>query len=251
MKKASATIEEVAKSGAATAISVYAYNSRVVPIYGYKSQLAPLPPNFTACEIVGLQRLLHVVTNAFTRNMFFVLDSAGGPKITSIRAMARAALMRTAAHTVWQWADWVRQLNISADRHLAILNVARTQLNDSHWDTQAFCLNLAQAFEGDLSFQEPAARRMWNGIGLKCVNCLKALAGGIATPGLQVFKGCQAKLYRIINNDLHNGKAMEAFLCRKISASALVAGAGHRHKSHDFSQFTLQYNDCCLLLRKM
>jgi hypothetical protein len=71
-----------------------------VSIIGYIAQLVELPESFAVQERHCISGILHLATNAATHSVLLGLDVAGGPRITSLLATAKAALARTAVQTL-------------------------------------------------------------------------------------------------------------------------------------------------------
>jgi len=182
----------IGASGVAVSVAAHSYNTRVAPLLAYKSQLVPLDESATKTEIYGLQKVLHVATNALSHNAFFNLSAVGGPALKSIRVQAKAAMIRAAAVTLPQWPEWIQQLRVSAERHLSVDLFCAGKLSGKHWDSTCLAWNLQNAWSG---FPQDA---QWAGPGELCVRLLEDKAHARPTPGHPNYKGIQKDLYKIL-----------------------------------------------------
>ena len=86
----------------------YYYNVCKITVLLYVAQLYVLPPKLR--EIGFLNSALHMANAAFTLGGIIAFRRVGGPEYESIGCSAAAALFRTAAKTLPNWAEWLAQL---------------------------------------------------------------------------------------------------------------------------------------------
>ena len=189
--------------------------SRLVPLLAYKSQLLLLGPEFNQIEITGLQKVFHLATNALSHSAFFNLSAAGGPVVKSIRTQAKAAMVRTAASTLPQWPEWMRQLRVSAERHLSCNSVCAGNLTGVHWDSPALAWNLEQAW---LGFPQDG---VWARSGKLCAQLLDEKAHGKLLPGDSRYKQIQNEVYNILLDGMYPNN-MGRFIHDKILNCVLL-----------------------------
>ena len=100
LKKYASRLQAIKNGQASVAINAFTYNTRVVPVASYVSQLIPLPDSFTeGFDILSVIRCV----NCLRHSDMFELHKYGGPKIRSISVACTAALTRTALKTVTEW----------------------------------------------------------------------------------------------------------------------------------------------------
>jgi hypothetical protein len=107
-----------------------------------------------------LHTILRLPQNALRHADFLNLESLGGPKLRSIVASCAAALHRTATITITKWPEWITQLEIAAQAHLPLADLARLSLTPSFWDSPPIACNLREAargFPSDRRWMEGAA----------------------------------------------------------------------------------------------
>ena len=85
------------KEGASVAVNCKTYNTRIVLVFIYVSQLVPLPKTFH--ELFGMCSAIRA-PNALRESDYFKLHNIGGPKFRSISASCAAALFRTSLVTL-------------------------------------------------------------------------------------------------------------------------------------------------------
>lgn len=127
-------------------LNVHTFNTRVVPIGSYISQLLPCPKKFEATERVFLHTILRLPQNALCHSDFYQLQCLGGLKIRSITVAAASALFRTASKTLTSWPEWIRQLEVASAEHLPC--AVSPSLSPSFWDSPPIACNLREACLG-------------------------------------------------------------------------------------------------------
>ena len=146
--KYSERVDAVYSSGAGISVSVFTYNTRVLPVLSYVSQLVPTPQNSSKAERRALQRITHVAGNSLYTADFFHLQDYGGPKIRALEPSAKAALFRTAYSTVSGWHLWLQQLKKVAGECLPFASARNGSLSPTFWDSSPLALNLDLAYSG-------------------------------------------------------------------------------------------------------
>ena len=114
------TVNRIADAHASPNMSAHLYNTRAIPLLGYKAQFGPLPNEFPAIERRAMLKILHLAGNSLDTNGFFNLNSLNGPKIISCTAYTSAILMRAASKTLPSWRSWVHPLRTTADACLPL-----------------------------------------------------------------------------------------------------------------------------------
>jgi len=114
----------------------------------YVAQLVPLPPQASQTEKVGLQRIYHIATNALSLESMLRLKEFGGPSPISLAAASRAACFRASAQSFPCWQQWAPQLRIAASKSGDLDMLARNYVSPSFWDSEAFTINLENAWLG-------------------------------------------------------------------------------------------------------
>jgi hypothetical protein len=137
----------IAVRHSAASVSVLQYNSRAVPVLGYKMQLAIPPSKLFRREATALTHVLHLATGALDVNAFFNLSVLGGPKIKSLKAMSVATLTRTAVKTITSWQQDYDVLLANADA-LPLTTRANGTLWSPYWDTPSIAALLRHAARG-------------------------------------------------------------------------------------------------------
>jgi len=150
MRKFKKRVFEIKTAGAATALNAFDYNTRVLPVLSYVSQLVPLPRYFAFEQRVAFHVVYHAPFNTFAHSDFFQWSMVGLPSLTCGIASAAAALMRTANKTITRWRSWIPQMFEAAEAHLP---TARTccpnpLLSPDFWDSSSFAENLWWASQG-------------------------------------------------------------------------------------------------------
>ena len=88
MTKYNDRINDMKKGSASIALNCSTYNTRIVPVSSYVSELVPLP---TSCkERYGMFSALRLA-NCMRHSDFFELHKFGGPKLRSVSASYAAA----------------------------------------------------------------------------------------------------------------------------------------------------------------
>ena len=111
LAKYNSRILEMKKCHAPLATNCLTYNSRIVPVFSYVSQLVPLPEPFK--ERYGMFNVIRAPQCMRTSD-FYQLHKLGGLKFRSISVSCAAATFRTALATVTSWPKWISQLEICA-----------------------------------------------------------------------------------------------------------------------------------------
>ena len=102
--------KSIAASRASPVANAFNYNSRALPLLGYKAQLTFLPQETHKIERAAAQQVLHLATNALDEQSLFALHMIGAPEIKNLKAFALAALARTAKNTMLaMWRGWTVQ----------------------------------------------------------------------------------------------------------------------------------------------
>ena len=83
-------INEIKRGCASIALNCKTYNTRIVPVFSYVSQLVPLPKTFH--ELFGMCSAIRA-PNASRESDYFQLHKYGGPKFRSVSASCAAALI--------------------------------------------------------------------------------------------------------------------------------------------------------------
>ena len=98
---------DIKRGCASIALNCHTYNTRIVPVFCYVSQLVPLPSTFH--ELFGMCSAIRA-PNALRESDYYQLHKIAGPKFRSISASCAAALFRTSLVTVTCWPRWIQQL---------------------------------------------------------------------------------------------------------------------------------------------
>ncbi len=141
-------VKPIGATNAATALSVYNYNIKTVPVLAYVGQLCPLPSSFAQTERVAMQAVLKLATNALRHPDFYQLPAIGGPVLRSAEASAFSALFRAARVTITVWPSWLSQLKAAAMESLPLKRVSSGIFHPDFWDAPAFAVNLENASRG-------------------------------------------------------------------------------------------------------
>ena len=153
-KQFSATIHKwrarsaaIAGRHSSAAVSAHQYNSRAIPVLGYKMQLA-IPPNRLFRQEMGvLTHVLHMATGALDCSAFFNLQSVGGPLFRSTKALSVATLTRTAVKTLPSWKVDYDILEDNSEL-LSVGSLRHRILWEAHWDSPAIAALLRHASRG-------------------------------------------------------------------------------------------------------
>ena len=134
----------VAGRHSSAAVSAAQYNTRAVPVLGYKMQLA-VPPNTLFRQETGvLTHVLRMATRAFDNSTFFNLSSVGGPRITSLKALSVATLTRTAIKILPAWEEDYDTLVANSEALPGTMMVSGLLWN-TYWDSPAIAALLRHA----------------------------------------------------------------------------------------------------------
>ena len=132
----------------AVKVASHLYNMQATPVLMYLAQLAFLPKGFEAKVRSAMQAVLHVATNALDHANYFNLVSLGGPLLVSISTAARSAMIRFAIKSPHAWTNWKLVLQTAALEHLTARDYVLGNTSPCFWDSPAFAMNLASAFNG-------------------------------------------------------------------------------------------------------
>ena len=134
----------IANRHSAASVPTFQYNTRALPVLGYKMQLA-LPPNrIFRLEMGVLTHVLHMATRALDRSAFFNLSSVGGPNIKSMKALSVATLMRTTIKTIPSWREDYDTL-VANSEALPGATLVSGVLWNACWDSPAIAALLRHA----------------------------------------------------------------------------------------------------------
>ena len=145
MAKYNNRILEMKKCHAPLATNGLTYNSRIVPVFSYVSQLVPLPKTFQ--ERYGMFSVITAPQCVRTSD-FYQLHKLGGPKFRSISVSCAAATFRTALTTVTSWPQWISQLEIYAKECLPVDQCLKGVISPTYWDTDPLAIHLKHAYNG-------------------------------------------------------------------------------------------------------
>ena len=145
MPKYNNRVLEMKKCQAPLAINCLTYNSRIVQVFSYVSQLVPLPKSFE--ERYGMCSVIRA-PHCMRTSDFYQLYQLGGPKFRSISVSCAAATFRTALTTVTSCAKWISQLEICAEGFLPVALRAKGSLSPVYWDSDSLALNLKYVYNG-------------------------------------------------------------------------------------------------------
>ena len=136
-------INDIKRGSASIALNCHTYNSRIVPVFSYVSQLVPLPNTFH--ELFGMCSAIRA-PNALRESDYYALHKIGGPKFRSISASCAAALFRTSLVTVTSWPLWIQQLEECAKQCLPYVQHSTGIISPPHWDTDPIAFNSKNAY---------------------------------------------------------------------------------------------------------
>ena len=148
ISKCKTRIQNIQSAKASVKLNVHTYNTRVVPVFSYVSQLLNAPSNLETTERAVLHTVFRLPQNALCHQDFFHLQQLGGPSPRSISASCASALFRTACKTVTNWPEWIQQLTTAATELLPLYPLALGELSAEHWDSPPIACNLKEASLG-------------------------------------------------------------------------------------------------------
>ena len=137
----------IAGRHSSAAVSAQQYNSRAVPVLGYKMQLAILPNRLSRQEMGVLTHVLHMATGALDCSAFFNLQSVGGPFLRSIKALSLATLTRMAMKTLPSLKGDYDILENNSEL-LSLGSLRHRILWETHWGSPAIAALLRHASRG-------------------------------------------------------------------------------------------------------
>jgi len=192
-------INDIKRGCASIALNCHTYNTRIVPVFSYVSQLVPLPGTFH--ELFGMCSAIRA-PNALRESDYYQLHKYGGPKFRSISASCASALFRTSLVTVTSWPRWIQQLEECAKQCLTYVQHSKGVISPPHWDTDPIALNLKNAFCGFPNSPK------WAEGGAILINKLLTLNGNKPiNPGdkfVQCNSGLQTLAYNVLMDSHHN-----------------------------------------------
>ena len=191
IEKYLSVVTRIADSHASPHMSAHLYNTRAVPLLGYKAQFHNLPPEFPAIERRALLRILHLAGNSLDSDGFFNLESLNGPNIISCIASTSAALIRSASKTLPSWHLWVHPLRTTADTCLPLCFLESGLCSLPFWDTPPIALTLESAAAG--------------------------ISGCLIPQSAFIAEQLQKTLYKCIAPQLHIN-SLNDLLCKRIAA---------------------------------
>ena len=118
------------------------YNQRSLSVLSYIMQLVELPKGFLQQERAIFHKTLHIANNAFSAAAAFSLGDVGGPIFCSAKAMALAALFRTATVTIPRWRSNFEWLLKAAFEFMPIAATVHRTYAVPFWDAPPMVLAL-------------------------------------------------------------------------------------------------------------
>ena len=198
--------------------SAQLYNTRVLPVVGYITQLAIPPEAFLRCERQTVTTLLHMPTNSLDENAVFNLHIANGSKIRSMKALAIASLVRTAIKTVPDWATDVAVLNALPDDEVACSSLGSNSYRRCIWDHPPFACVLQAAARGFTSTSvDPLHLDARTFLVKRTMQINKAVKNALAILSRHPMrlKTAQSIVYDFVQKELYPSRLQE-FLARRI-----------------------------------
>ena len=143
-------VHEIESAGAPITCNVFDYNSRILPVLSYVSQLVPPSENFAFIRRVALHTIYRMPSNTFAHFDFFKWAHVRLPKVRCGIAACYSALCRTSLCTLVRWRQWLRQVKQVSRTHLPIAMSFSTNpsLSPPGWDSISFAEHLFMANKG-------------------------------------------------------------------------------------------------------
>ena len=140
------------------ALAVRQFNSRAVPVLGYKAQMVPPPRNIIRIELTGILQALKLAGNSLTADTAYMLKDWLGLDPVRPSIYMEASMMRAAFKTLVNFESMHIKLTALARESLP-LNWAFSTSIPPGWDCEAFCTNLYHASKFER--KEPLRRKLW------------------------------------------------------------------------------------------
>ena len=118
LMKFNTRVESLRNSGEAAAFCLREFNTRVLPVLLYISQLILPPENIQHIEIVAAQKVLHFATNSFSAGTLLCWAKDLGVRFRSISISMRACMIRCALNNIENIRPMARELREIAIEHL-------------------------------------------------------------------------------------------------------------------------------------
>ena len=140
----------VTNSGAPPSVSVFSFNTRLVPKYSYKAQLTFPDPGLPDLEKKWACNIIKSPYNSFPSALLYYGKSVGFYQLTSVRVQAAAAAIRAAWSTVSNWKFWFAFLDSKTYLfpHLFLSSLKNVFFSPDFWDSPPFAVNLFHASQG-------------------------------------------------------------------------------------------------------
>ena len=131
-------------------ISVFNYNSRLVPKFSYKSQLMPPPADLPDLEKKWACNVLRTPFNRFPLALLYFGKQYGFYQLQSIYLQSASAAIRSAHNTVnnWSYSYTFLQNKVFSSFYVTLDFFNKDLFSPSFWDSPPFCVNLNYSSKG-------------------------------------------------------------------------------------------------------
>ena len=122
--------------------------SKAVSVIGYVAQVCKPPKALQVIELRAASTILRLVTNSFSTNCAFQLDTLHGPRLERPVVYLHSCIVRAAAKTLQGFTLQHQTLQNQVIDSLPLAQLLPGNARPEGWDSEAFCSNLQSAYLG-------------------------------------------------------------------------------------------------------